>query len=188
MLCLAPKLLCFCPHVLIHHFCAGYYRTSTSTELLGCLLIDSQFKVRQGNDGRDIILCNSYRILTLRCENKRHAEEWLWAFRGHYQDTLSPLASTKDSNSFAPPRPGCCAHWYLGGREYFAAVAAGMASARSQIFITDHRISPDMQLTGWPDPVITLSELLAARAGSQSGCPSGRSLFEDMLFFNHLIF
>ncbi|GBC06968.1 hypothetical protein RclHR1_07170009 [Rhizophagus clarus] len=48
--------------------------------------------------------------------------------------------------SFAPEREGCFVKWYVDGKDYFHAVSEALMSAKTEIFIEDWWLSPELYL------------------------------------------
>ncbi|KAI8143329.1 hypothetical protein BJV82DRAFT_612344 [Fennellomyces sp. T-0311] len=89
-----------------------------------------------------ISLSNRNRRIIIRLP--KGADEWLANFAKVRKE--SPWAKTHRMQSFAPPRENCKAKWFVDGHEYFEAVAEAILSAKSDIFIEDWWLSPQLYL------------------------------------------
>lgn len=56
------------------------------------------------------------------------------------------MAANNRYESFASMKSGCHAKWYVDGKQYFADVADALEGAKSEVFITDWSLNPELFL------------------------------------------
>merc|ERR1712137_256751 len=91
-------------------------------------------------------------------------EFWVW--EGNMETTFEQLAENEqqmyarvrqqadDTNrrfgSYVPVRNNCHAKWFIDGKSYFEALADVLETAKSEIFITDWSLNPELFLRRTP--------------------------------------
>uniref|UniRef100_A0A2K5N2K6 Phospholipase n=1 Tax=Cercocebus atys TaxID=9531 RepID=A0A2K5N2K6_CERAT len=113
-------------------------------------LFDPGFEVQVGKRSTEarygVRIDTSHRSLILKCSSYRQARWWAQEItelaRGPGRDFLQ----LHQHDSYAPPRPGTLARWFVNGAGYFAAVADAILRAQEEIFITDWWLSPEVYL------------------------------------------
>ncbi|CAG8454479.1 1850_t:CDS:10 [Ambispora gerdemannii] len=68
------------------------------------------------------------------------------AVENFFNDGTLNKSSKHRFDSFALPRKGAYANWYIDGRDYFLAVSEAISHARQEIFIEDWWLSPELYL------------------------------------------
>ena len=62
----------------------------------------------------------------------------------HRVKTSSPWVRQHRFDSFAPIREGAKVKWYVDGKDYFFAVSQAILTAKSEIYIEDWWLSPEL--------------------------------------------
>ncbi|XP_017352269.2 phospholipase D2 isoform X5 [Cebus imitator] len=122
---------------------------------LGCKGLEGMIRKRSGGHrvpgltccGRDQVCYRwSKRSLILKCSSYRQARWWAQEITELAQGPGRDFLYLHRHNSYAPPRPGTLARWFVNGAGYFAAVADAILQAQEEIFITDWWLSPEVYL------------------------------------------
>ncbi|KAI8381067.1 uncharacterized protein BYT42DRAFT_604106 [Radiomyces spectabilis] len=114
------------------------------------LLFDSHFKFKRGHSAfapyqaSHITLCNSSRRIEIKGPTNRHIEDWVHSLRKIEKE--SPWVANHRFGSYAPIRENAKVKWFVDGEDYFAAVAEAILSAKSDIYIEDWWLSPQLYL------------------------------------------
>uniref|UniRef100_A0A8C4MG32 Phospholipase n=1 Tax=Equus asinus asinus TaxID=83772 RepID=A0A8C4MG32_EQUAS len=113
-------------------------------------LFDPGFEVQVGKRSTEVRygvrIDTSHRSLILKCSSYRQARWWAQEITELAQGPGRDFLQLHRHDSYAPPRPGTLARWFVNGAGYFAAVADAILRAREEIFITDWWLSPEMYL------------------------------------------
>ncbi|KAM9597177.1 phospholipase D2 isoform 2-T3 [Trichechus inunguis] len=97
--------------------------------------------------GRDQVCYRwSKRSLILKCSSYRQARWWGQEITELAQGPGRDFLQLHRHDSYAPPRPGSLARWFVNGAGYFAAVADAILRAQEEIFVTDWWLSPEVYL------------------------------------------
>ncbi|KAI8066534.1 hypothetical protein BC940DRAFT_302391 [Gongronella butleri] len=91
-----------------------------------------------------IVISNSTRRIEIKGPTSRHIDEWTECFETVKKQ--SPWISNHRYMSFAPIRQNAKVKWFVDGHEYYEAVAEALLSAKSEIFIEDWWLSPELYL------------------------------------------
>ncbi|XP_069857735.1 phospholipase D2 [Dipodomys merriami] len=113
-------------------------------------LFDPGFEVQVGKRSTEtrygVRIDTSHRSLILKCSSYRQARWWGQEITELAQGPGKDFLQLHQHDSYAPPRPGTLARWFVNGAGYFAAVADAILQARQEIFITDWWLSPEVYL------------------------------------------
>ncbi|XP_012515393.1 PREDICTED: phospholipase D2 isoform X3 [Propithecus coquereli] len=113
-------------------------------------LFDPGFEVQVGKRSTEtrygVRIDTSHRSLILKCSSYRQARWWGQEITELAQGPGRDFLQLHRHDSYAPPRPGTLARWFVNGAGYFAAVADAILQAREEIFITDWWLSPEVYL------------------------------------------
>ncbi|XP_049717555.1 phospholipase D2 isoform X4 [Elephas maximus indicus] len=113
-------------------------------------LFDPGFEVQVGKRSTEtrygVRIDTSHRSLILKCSSYRQARWWGQEITELAQGPGRDFLQLHQHDSYAPPRPGSLARWFVNGAGYFAAVADAILRAREEIFITDWWLSPEVYL------------------------------------------
>ncbi|XP_020768692.2 phospholipase D2 isoform X2 [Odocoileus virginianus] len=113
-------------------------------------LFDPGFEVQVGKRSTEarygVRVDTSHRSLILKCSSYRQARWWAQEITELAQGPGRDFIQLHRHDSYAPPRPGTLAQWFVNGAGYFAAVADAILRAQEEIFITDWWLSPEIYL------------------------------------------
>ncbi|KAF6096186.1 phospholipase D2 [Phyllostomus discolor] len=113
-------------------------------------LFDPGFEVQVGKRSTEtrygVRIDTSHRSLILKCSSYRQARWWGQEITELAQGPGRDFLQLHRHDSYAPPRPGTLARWFVNGAGYFAAVADAILQAQEEIFITDWWLSPEIYL------------------------------------------
>ncbi|XP_078230163.1 phospholipase D2 isoform X2 [Callithrix jacchus] len=113
-------------------------------------LFDPGFEVQVGKRSTEarygVRIDTSHRSLILKCSSYRQARWWAQEITELAQGPGRDFLYLHRHDSYAPPRPGTLAQWFVNGAGYFAAVADAILRAQEEIFITDWWLSPEVYL------------------------------------------
>uniref|UniRef100_A0A8C0AKZ4 Phospholipase n=1 Tax=Bos mutus grunniens TaxID=30521 RepID=A0A8C0AKZ4_BOSMU len=113
-------------------------------------LFDPGFEVQVGKRSTEarygVRIDTSHRSLILKCSSYRQARWWAQEITELAQGPGRDFIQLHRHDSYAPPRPGTLARWFVNGAGYFAAVADAILRAQEEIFITDWWLSPEIYL------------------------------------------
>ncbi|XP_031210508.1 phospholipase D2 isoform X1 [Mastomys coucha] len=126
-----------------------YMRPETGT-ISFVQLFDPGFEVQVGKRSTEarygVRIDTSHRSLILKCSSYRQARWWGQEITELAQGPGRDFLQLHQHDSYAPPRPGTLARWFVNGAGYFAAVADAILRAQEEIFITDWWLSPEIYL------------------------------------------
>ncbi|KAI8369196.1 hypothetical protein EDC96DRAFT_504222 [Choanephora cucurbitarum] len=110
------------------------------------LLFDKHVKFvqTQGTFGTHLVISNASKQIEIKAPTSRHMDEWIEMFSK--VQTESPWMMNHRFGSFAPIRRNANVKWFVDGQDYFEAVAQAILSAKSEIFIEDWWLSPQLYL------------------------------------------
>ncbi|XP_054946316.1 phospholipase D2 isoform X3 [Physeter macrocephalus] len=113
-------------------------------------LFDPGFEVQVGKRSTEarygVRIDTSHRSLILKCSSYRQARWWAQEITELAQGPGRDFVRLHRHESYAPPRPGTLARWFVNGAGYFAAAADAILQAQEEIFITDWWLSPEIYL------------------------------------------
>eukprot|EP00124_Ichthyophonus_hoferi_P000527 Ihof_evm5s20 gene=Ihof_evmTU5s20 len=141
-----------------------FYVSPQVQEIRAVMLFDPSFQVSYNHRGNSLVISNHYRDLTVTTKERYQKEDWVASLRLAISKSTWTKAHSHDS--FAPVRMQSYAHWFVDGRDYFAAVARAIQAAKEEIFIADWWLSPELYLKRppWKNEEFRLDVLLAAKA------------------------
>ncbi|XP_028911138.1 phospholipase D2 [Ornithorhynchus anatinus] len=126
------------------------YMRPESGSISFVLLFDPNFEVQVGKRSTEarygVRIDTSHRSLILKCNSYRQARWWGQEITELAQGQGRDFLQLHQHQSFAPPRPGTLAKWFVNGAGYFAAVADAILQAEEEIYITDWWLSPEIYL------------------------------------------
>ncbi|KAI9261025.1 hypothetical protein EDC94DRAFT_610604 [Helicostylum pulchrum] len=114
------------------------------------LLFDRNFKVTRSQSTfgsihqTHFIISNSARRIEVKGPTSRHIDEWIENLDKVQKE--SPWIMNHRFGSFAPIRENAKAKWFVDGHDYYEAVAQAILSAKSEIYIEDWWLSPQLYL------------------------------------------
>uniref|UniRef100_A0A8C0DWM8 Phospholipase n=1 Tax=Balaenoptera musculus TaxID=9771 RepID=A0A8C0DWM8_BALMU len=113
-------------------------------------LFDPGFKVQVGKRSTEarygVRINTSHRSLILKCSSYRQARWWAQEITELARGPGRDFVQLHRHESYAPPRPGTLARWFVNGAGYFAAAADAILRAQEEIFITGWWLSPEIYL------------------------------------------
>ncbi|XP_059991465.1 phospholipase D2 isoform X2 [Lagenorhynchus albirostris] len=113
-------------------------------------LFDPGFEVQVGKRSTEarygVRIDTSHRSLILKCSSYRQARWWAQEITELAHGPGRDFVQLHRHESYAPPRPGTLARWFVNGAGYFAAAADAILRAQEEIFITDWWLSPEIYL------------------------------------------
>jgi len=120
---------------------------SSSTECSDVFIFDQSFTVQHkqqvlGYNLHNIELKNSYRKIEIKGEHNREMLEWMEYFQKMQQS--SPWVKSHRFGSFAPERSDAKVRYYVDGKDYFHAISDAILAAKSEIYIADWWLSPEL--------------------------------------------
>ncbi|KAG0289653.1 Phospholipase D1, partial [Dissophora globulifera] len=138
---LRDSYLAFCP-------------TVGSSEPTDVFIFDQTFFVQQrehhlGLNMHHIEIGNSHRVIEIKGEHNREMIEWMDYFTR--MKTSSPWVISHRFGSFAPEREEAKVRYYVDGKDYFHAVSDGILAAKTEIYICDWWLSPELYLRRPPE-------------------------------------
>ncbi|KAI8372984.1 uncharacterized protein BYT42DRAFT_54298 [Radiomyces spectabilis] len=117
-------------------------------------ILDKNFTVTDRTPGllgkyhHHIRLANKFRRIEIK-GSKRQVEEWMEGILKVQQE--SPWCKNHRFGSFAPIRNHAKVKWFVDGEDHFNAVAEAILSAKSEIYIADWWLSPELYLRRPPE-------------------------------------
>ncbi|KAF9581189.1 hypothetical protein BGW38_001891 [Lunasporangiospora selenospora] len=138
---LRDSYIAFCPNV----------GSNVPTEVF---LFDQDFFVRHkeqtlGLNHRHIELGNKHKTIEIKGDHSRDMLEWMEYFNKMKQS--SPWVISHRFGSFAPEREDAKVRYYVDGKDYFHAVSDALMAAKSEIYICDWWLSPELYLRRPPE-------------------------------------
>jgi hypothetical protein len=136
--------------VLLRDSYVAFISDIASTKINDLFLFDKSLEVKNDIPGlfgkyhNHIILENKFRRIEIK-GSRREVEEW----RGSIERVLSdsPWVKNHRFSSFAPIRHNSKATWFVDGEDHFNAVGEAILSAKSEIYIADWWLSPELVCT-----------------------------------------
>ncbi|KAI8604037.1 hypothetical protein EDD21DRAFT_333733 [Dissophora ornata] len=123
--------------------------TVGSDEPTDVFIFDQTFFVQHkeqtlGLNMHHIELGNSHRKIEIKGEHNREMLEWMDHFTKMKQS--SPWVHSHRFGSFAPEREEAKVRYYVDGKDYFHAVSDAILAAKTEIYICDWWLSPELYL------------------------------------------
>ncbi|KAG0023955.1 hypothetical protein BGZ82_010606 [Podila clonocystis] len=131
-------------------FCPGV----GSDEPTDVFIFDQNFFVRHkehtlGLNLHHIEIGNTHRKIDIKGEHNREMLEWMEHFDKMKQS--SPWLTSHRFGSFAPQRDDAKVRYYVDGKDYFHAVSDAILAAKTEIYIADWWLSPELYLRRPPE-------------------------------------
>ncbi|KAF9128068.1 hypothetical protein BGX30_014484 [Mortierella sp. GBA39] len=92
---------------------------------------------------------NSHRKIEIKGDHNREMLEWMDNFTKMKQS--SPWVNSHRFGSFAPQRSDAKVRYYVDGKDYFHAVSDAILAAKTEIYICDWWLSPELYLRRPPE-------------------------------------
>ncbi|KAI9253220.1 hypothetical protein BY458DRAFT_521986 [Sporodiniella umbellata] len=121
-----------------------------STSATDVFLFDKYFHVSKKSLGNatfgsvHLVLSNSTQSIEIKGSPSRHMDEWVENLDKVQKE--SPWVMNHRFGSFAPIRENSKAKWFVDAHDYYEAVIQAILSAKSEIFIEDWWLSPQLYL------------------------------------------
>ncbi|CAO3590887.1 unnamed protein product [Absidia cylindrospora] len=125
-----------------------------STSPTDVLVLDKSFRISNNRPGvlgryhHHIILSNNFRRVEIK-GNKRQIDEWVEGIAKVQEE--SPWVKNHRFGSFAPIRYDSKVKWFVDAEDHYNAVAEAILSARTDIYICDWWLSPELYLRRPPE-------------------------------------
>ncbi|KAF9312591.1 hypothetical protein BG003_006127 [Podila horticola] len=131
-------------------FCTGV----GSDEPTDVFIFDQNFFVQHkehamGLNLHHIEIGNTHRKIDIKGEHNREMLEWMEHFDKMKQS--SPWLTSHRFGSFAPQREDAKVRYYVDGKDYFHAVSDAILAAKTEIYIADWWLSPELYLRRPPE-------------------------------------
>ncbi|KAG0211022.1 hypothetical protein BGX28_008592 [Mortierella sp. GBA30] len=128
--------------------------TVGSDEPTDVFLFDQDFFVHHtehafGLNMHHIELGNRHRKIEMKGDHNRDMVEWMDHFEKMKQS--SPWVRSHRFGSFAPQREDAKVRYYVDGKDYFHAVSDAILAAKTEIYICDWWLSPELYLRRPPE-------------------------------------
>lgn len=138
---LRDSYMAFCPNI-------------GSDEPTDVFIFDQTFYVEHqehamGLNMHHIVIGNSHRKIEFKGEHNREMLEWMDHFERMKQS--SPWVKGHRFGSFAPEREEAKVRYYVDGKDYFHAVSDAILAAKTEIYICDWWLSPELYLRRPPE-------------------------------------
>ncbi|KAI9029631.1 hypothetical protein CLU79DRAFT_735104 [Phycomyces nitens] len=136
--------------VIIRDSYLAFAKSIDSSSPSDVFLFDNTFKVCRVTKKfapyhqNKIRISNSSRSIELKCPTTRICDEWMDNLLKVQKE--STWVTNHRFKSFAPSRQLAKAKWFIDGKDYFEAVAEAILSAKSEIYIEDWWLSPELYL------------------------------------------
>ncbi|KAG0048319.1 hypothetical protein BGZ83_006692 [Gryganskiella cystojenkinii] len=132
----------------------AFANNSSATDPSDVFIFDQSFSVQHkeqvlGYNLHHIELRNSYRKIEIKGEHNRDMLEWMEYFQKMQQS--SPWVKSHRFGSFAPERNDAKVRYYVDGKDYFHAISDAILAAKSEIYIADWWLSPELYLRRPPE-------------------------------------
>ncbi|KAF7725701.1 Phospholipase D1 [Apophysomyces ossiformis] len=138
--------------VIIRDSYLAFCENIASTEPTDVFLFDKSLKVTTCEPNLlgacHITLENKFRRIEIK-GSKREVDEWLESIRKVQSE--SPWVKNHRFGSFAPIRHSAKVKWFVDGENHFNAVAEAILSAKSEIYIADWWLTPELYLRRPPE-------------------------------------
>ncbi|ORZ14534.1 hypothetical protein BCR42DRAFT_329482 [Absidia repens] len=125
-----------------------------STSPTDVLVLDKSFRLSTKHPGilsryhHHITLSNNFRRIEIK-GSKRQMDEWMDGITKVQEE--SPWVKNHRFGSFAPIRFDSKVKWFVDAENYYGAVAEAILSARTEIYILDWWLSPELYLRRPPE-------------------------------------
>ncbi|KAG0272369.1 hypothetical protein BGZ95_011895 [Linnemannia exigua] len=132
----------------------AFCSTVGSEEPTDVFIFDQTFYVNHkehylGLNMHHIEIGNSHRKIEIKGDHNREMLEWMENFTKLKQS--SPWVNSHRFGSFAPQRSDAKVRYYVDGKDYFHAVSDAILAAKTEIYICDWWLSPELYLRRPPE-------------------------------------
>ncbi|KAG0017166.1 hypothetical protein BGZ81_010865 [Podila clonocystis] len=132
----------------------AFSRSIDSDECWDVIMFDQKFYVeheehQMGLNLHHIQIGNSRQRIEIKGEHNRDMLDWMEHFKR--MQNASPWIKTHRFGSFAPQREDAKVRYYVDGKDYFHAVSDAILAAKSEIYIADWWLSPELYLRRPPE-------------------------------------
>ncbi|KAG0059790.1 hypothetical protein BGZ89_000117 [Linnemannia elongata] len=139
---------------LIRDSYLAFCPTVGSEEPSDVFIFDQTFYVQHkehylGLNMHHIEIGNSHRKIEIKGDHNREMLEWMDNFNKMKQS--SPWVNSHRFGSFAPQRSDAKVRYYVDGKDYFHAVSDAILAAKTEIYICDWWLSPELYLRRPPE-------------------------------------
>ncbi|XP_037550104.1 phospholipase D1 [Nematolebias whitei] len=114
------------------------------------MLFDKEFSIKMNFKDTEtkhgVRIDSLSRSLVLKCSSYRHARWWGQAIEGFAKRHGAAFLTDHRFGSFAMEEENIPAKWYVNGKTYMEDVADALEEAKTEIFITDWWLSPEIFL------------------------------------------
>lgn len=135
--------------VVVKDSCICYLSLDDS-EIRGVMLFDNNFFAEPGHFSSNVVISNCSRTLEIKCKDHYEARQLLDSITeicdDEKQDGNQLISSDTPYNSFAPKRDDSLARHFVCGRDYFWYLSCCLEAAKSEIYIADWFLSPEVSL------------------------------------------
>jgi hypothetical protein len=112
-----------------------------SDEPTDVFIFDSTFYVEHRADTSGFMIGNNYRKIEFKGDNREMLE---WMDHINKMRQSSPWVRAHRFGSFAPQREEAKVRYYVDGKDYFHAVSDAILAAKTEIYICDWWLSPEL--------------------------------------------
>ncbi|KAK3820690.1 MAG: hypothetical protein JOS17DRAFT_688354, partial [Linnemannia elongata] len=135
---------------LIRDSYLAFCPTVGSEEPSDVFIFDQTFYVQHkehylGLNMHHIEIGNSHRKIEIKGDHNREMLEWMDNFNKMKQS--SPWVNSHRFGSFAPQRSDAKVRYYVDGKDYFHAVSDAILAAKTEIYICDWWLSPELEIS-----------------------------------------
>jgi hypothetical protein len=136
--------------VLLRDSYVAFISDIASTKVNDVFLFDKSLVVQDRTPGlfgkyhNHITLENQFKRIEIK-GSRREVEEWMESIQRVLSD--SPWVKNHRFGSFAPIRHNSKVRWFVDGEDHFNAVGEAILSAKSEIYIADWWLSPELVRT-----------------------------------------
>ncbi|CEP13648.1 hypothetical protein [Parasitella parasitica] len=140
--------------VILRDSYVAFISEVASTRINDVFLFDKSLVVQNKKPGllgkyhNHITLENQFRRIEIK-GGRREIEEWMASIERVLSD--SPWVKNHRFGSFAPIRHNSKVRWFVDGEDHFNAVGEAILSAKSEIYIADWWLSPELYLRRPPE-------------------------------------
>lgn len=140
--------------VILRDSYVAFISEVASTRINDVFLFDKSLVVQNKKPGilgkyhNHITMENQFRRIEIK-GGRREIEEWMESIQRVLND--SPWVKNHRFGSFAPIRHNSKIRWFVDGEDHFNAVGEAILSAKSEIYIADWWLSPELYLRRPPE-------------------------------------
>ncbi|KAF9424284.1 hypothetical protein BGZ94_008060 [Podila epigama] len=132
----------------------AFCTSSHSDECWDVIMFDQKFYVEHkeqsmGYNVHHVEIGNSRQRVEIKGEHNKDMFDWMEHFKRMQQ--ASPWVKVHRFGSFAPERENAKVRYYVDGKDYFHAVSDAILAAKSEIYIADWWLSPELYLRRPPE-------------------------------------